>query len=315
MRSQRPIVVVGSINSDLVSLTHRIPIAGETVLGTRFQVHPGGKGANQAVAVARLGYPVQLVGRVGDDAFGDQLRSHLVAAGVDTSGVSTTEGSSGIAAIVVSASGENSIVVTPGANAHVSPQDLEANIDIIRQAGVVLVQLEIPIDTVEYLASICRRQGVPLILDPAPALDLPPRVLKDVEWLTPNQVEAAFYLKDERTNDGPLDPVALAKMLLAQGSRGVVLKMGERGVHIATGDGFGESLPAFSVDAVDTTAAGDAFNGGFATALMLGRSPIESARFAAAVAGISVTRTGAQPSMPSMAEVNEFLETASVRAY
>jgi ribokinase len=307
---QKPIVVVGSINTDLVAIAQKIPSVGETVLGTDFRTHPGGKGANQAVAVARLGYPVRLIGRLGSDPFGTQLRSHLESAGVDTAGVATSEGSSGVAVIVVSAAGENSIVVTPGANSRVIPQDLDQNLELIRQAGVVLAQLEIPIETVEYLAAICAREHIPLILDPAPAMDLPPGIFKHIDWLTPNQTEAAFFLQREEFEVVP-DPVAMTTHLLALGSRGVVLKMGADGAYLASQGATGESIAAFSVKAIDTTAAGDAFNGGFATGLMLGQTPLESARFASAVAAISVTRSGAQPSMPTMAEVAEFMKTAS----
>ena len=314
MSRQKPIVVVGSINTDLVAVTRRIPAIGETVIGTDFQIHPGGKGANQAVAVARLGYPVRLIGRLGSDPFGAQLRTHLDGAGVDIAGVATSEGTSGVAVIVVSGEGENSIVVTPGANSKVTPQDIAANIEIIRQAGIVLTQLEIPLETVEYLALICAREGVALILDPAPARDLAPGIFRHIEWFTPNQTEAAFFTGGKRGDADKLAPAEMARLILSKGSRGVVLKMGPHGVYLASRGGLGESLPAFPVKAIDTTAAGDAFNGGFATGLMLGKSPTESAHFAAAVAGISVTRTGAQPSMPSMAEVKEFMENDATKA-
>lgn len=314
MSGQKPVVVVGSINTDLVAVTRRIPAVGETVFGTDFQIHPGGKGANQAVAVARLGYPVRLIGRLGSDPFATQLRTHLERAGVDIAGVATSEGASGVAVIVVSHAGENSIVVTPGANAEVSPQDLEANIAAIRNAGIVLAQLEIPIETVEYLALICAREGVPLILDPAPARTLPAGIFKHVDWITPNQTEAAFYTADGLGGTDALAPFEIVKLILDKGGRGVVLKMGEGGVHLATATGFAESISAFTVNAIDTIAAGDAFNGGFATGLMLGKSPTESARFASAVAAISVTRSGAQPSMPAMAEVEAFLENEAMRS-
>jgi ribokinase len=310
--SQKPIVVVGSINTDLVSTARRIPAVGETVVGTDFQVHPGGKGANQAVAIARLGYPVQLIGRLGDDEFGSQLRSHLESAGVNISGVATSEGTSGVAVIVVSEKGENSIVVSPGANSKVTPQDIETNIDSIRNAGIVLSQLEIPVETVEYLAAICNREGVPLILDPAPAADISPSLFNRVAWLTPNESEAAFYIHDSAYAANGHLPDEIAKELLSKGCHGVVLKMGERGAFVALREAHGILIPAFKLRAVDTTAAGDAFNGGFATGLMLGRSPAESARFASAVAGISVTRRGAQPSMPSMAETEQLLQGLAV---
>ena len=307
MPSQKPIVVVGSINTDLVSVTRRIPSVGETVIGTDFHVHPGGKGANQAVAVARLGYPVRLIGRLGHDEFGSQLRSHLESSGVDIAGIATSDGTSGVAVIVVSEKGENSIVVTPGANSMVTPQDIETNLESIRSAGMVLAQLEIPIETVDYLATVCAREGVPLILDPAPALDLPPSIFNRIAWLTPNQSEAAFYIEGAGHGTNGHLPDQIAKELFSKGSRGVALKMGECGVYLASRDMSGTLIPAFKLHAVDTTAAGDAFNGGFATGLMLGKSPAESARFACAVAGISVTRHGAQPSMPSMTEVEQLL--------
>ena len=308
MPSQKPIVVVGSINTDLVSVTRRIPAIGETVIGADFQVHPGGKGANQAVAIARLGYPVQLIGRFGNDEFGSHLRSHLESAGVNIAGVATSDGTSGVAVIVVSERGENSIVVTPGANSKLTPQDIDANLDSIRNAGLVLAQLEIPIETVDHLATVCVREGVPLILDPAPAMDLPTRIFKNIAWLTPNESEAAFYAgrTQQPANGLPTDEIATE--LLSKGSLGVILKMGERGVFLVSQGVRGTLIPAFKLRAVDTTAAGDAFNGGFATGLMLGKSPTESARFACAVAGISVTRRGAQPSMPSMSEVERFLK-------
>lgn len=314
MSEQKAIVVVGSVNTDLVALTPRIPAVGETVIGDDFQIHPGGKGANQAVAVARLGYPVRLIGRLGNDAFGTQLRAHLESAGVDIASVSTSEGTSGVAVIVVSSEGDNSIVVMPGANSKVTPQDLESNLEVIRQAGIVLAQLEIPIETVEYLALICEREDVPLILDPAPARELPPSIFKRITWFTPNQVEAAFYAGSDESKANEANPEEMARTILAKGCRGTVLKMGSQGVYLSSRAGVGKRVPAFAVRAVDTTAAGDAFNGGFATGLMLGKSPLESATFAAAVAGISVTRTGAQPSMPSMAEVEEFMEGETARA-
>jgi ribokinase len=309
--NQKPIVVVGSINMDMVATTNRIPTTGETVLGTGFQTHPGGKGANQAVAVARLGYPVKMVGRLGSDSVGAELRAHLQEAGVDTAGVANSEGASGVAIIVVSEDGQNIIVVTPGANAKLTPEDLDANIETIRNAGIVLAQLEIPMETVEYLAKICAREGVPLMLDPAPAAELSPELLKQIQWITPNQTEAGFYLKDRVSTEGKADEAAIAQSLLNKGPRGVILKMGGDGVYVADQAGLRETVSAFNMKVIDTTAAGDAFNGGFATALMLGKSPAESARFANAVAGISVTRQGAQPSMPSMSEVEELLAKES----
>jgi ribokinase len=305
MLSRKPIVVVGSINIDLVAKAERIPVTGETVSGTEFQTHPGGKGANQAVAVARLGYPVSMIGKLGDDVFGAQLRKHLQSAGIDVSAVQTSPGSSGVAVIIVSPSGDNIIVPTPGANAALLPADLDANLEMIRNAGLVLTQLEIPLETVEHLANICSREEVPLILDPAPARELPPTLLKKTRWFTPNETEAAFY-----SGNNASDPKTIAARLLTQGPQTVVLKLGARGVYLSGGDGsnLNQQVEAFRVRALDTTAAGDAFNGAFATALMLGKSPVESARFGAAAAAISVTRPGAQLSMPSMEEVLQMLD-------
>jgi ribokinase len=300
MDQRKPVVVVGSINLDLVANTARIPVAGETVSGSDFQTHHGGKGANQAVAVGRLGYPVRMLGRVGDDAFGAELKAGLNNAGVDPAGVATSQGSSGVAVIVVAESGENSIVVVPGANGHVTPLDIDANLEMIRSAGLVLAQLEIPIETVVHLATICAREGVPLMLDPAPATALPHELLKHVTWFTPNETEAAFFIEND----------AVANGLRGKGLSGIVLKLGSKGAYIAPPGGEAVSIQPFAVSAVDTTAAGDCFNGAFAVGLLLGKESSEAARFAAAAAAISVTRAGAQSSMPTMAEVEAMLAKA-----
>ena len=308
----RPIVVVGSINMDLVSTADRIPVAGETVLGSGFQMHPGGKGANQAVAVARLGYPVQMIGKVGSDLFGEQLRVHLQNTGVELTAVTTVEGTSGLAAITVSSTGENCIVVIPGANALVSPEYIEQHRSLIHNAGLVLTQLEIPVESVERLAELCTEEGVPLMLDPAPAQALSPDLLKRIRWFTPNETEAAFYAHRAAhiPNAESLDPRVLrqtAQSIRAAGPAGVILKLGSQGAYLST-DSIEQQLNAVAVDAIDTTAAGDALNGAFAVGLMLGKSPIESARFAVAAGSVSVTRSGAQPSMPTFAEVSRMLD-------
>jgi len=176
----KPIVVVGSINADLVCQTERIPLSGETLLGSNFRIFPGGKGANQAVAVARLGCPVHMIGKLGDDAFAGLLRLSLTDAGVNVAGVDTVSEASGVAFIEVAASGANSIVVVPGANVRLLPADLDRHVELLRAAGAVLAQLEIPIGTVDYLAQICRREQIPLILDPAPACALPAQLLRDL---------------------------------------------------------------------------------------------------------------------------------------
>ena len=302
------IVVVGSINLDLVAATQRIPIAGETVAGLSFRTFPGGKGANQAVAAARLGGSVSILGKLGADVFGAQLREGLEESKVNTDGIEIVSGSSGVALITTDVKGANAITVVPGANGHLSPADLDAHIGIIRGAGILLTQLEIPLETVEYLAAIAIRERIPLMLDPAPARPLPASLLKCVDWLTPNETEACFLLgwaPGELANDALEEA---ANTLLDLGSRNVILKLGERGCYVALLDGTRQLLPAYGVHAIDTTAAGDAFNGAFAVALLNGQDRISSASWALAVAAISVTRPGAQPSMPTHIEVARFLE-------
>jgi ribokinase len=303
--NQKPIVVVGSINMDLVASAAHIPAAGETILGTGFETHPGGKGANQAVAVARLGYPVQMIGQLGDDVFGQKLRDGLNTAGVDTSAVGTVPGSSGVALIIVDSAGENSIVVAPGSNAQVSPAYLDQHKQRIQSAGIVLAQLEIPLETISHLAQLCAEASVPFILDPAPAAKLPDALFKQIAWLTPNETEAAFYLSGKQAANA-----ASAQQLQAKGVGGVILKLGSNGAFLATKSGTEANIKAFQVQAVDSTGAGDCFNGAFATALMLGQSPLEAAIFASAAAAISVTRVGAQASMPTIEEVHQMLGDA-----
>jgi ribokinase len=302
------IVVVGSINLDLVGATQRIPIAGETVAGLSFQTFPGGKGANQAVAAARLGGSVSLLGKVGTDVFGAQLRESLEESKVNTDGIDVVPGSSGVALITTDAKGENAITVVAGANGYLSPADLDAHISTIRSAGILLTQLEIPLETVEYLGAIAIRERIPLVLDPAPARPLPTPLLKCIDWLTPNETEACFLLgwAPGELSDEVIEDAANA--LLALGSRNIIIKLGGRGCYVALLNGVRQLLPAYHVHAIDTTAAGDAFNGAFALALLNGQDPISSASWAAAVAAISVTRPGAQPSMPTSLEVDRFLE-------
>ena len=298
------IVVVGSINLDLVAIARKIPVVGETVIATDLQTHPGGKGANQAVAVARLGHPVEMIGKLGNDAFGSELKKHLLDAGVGVDAVSTHEGPSGTAMITVSSAGENSIVVVPGANAAVTPSTLDDHVALIRKADLVLTQLEIPLETVEHLSAICAHENVPLVIDPAPAMDLSPTVLRAAAWLTPNETEAAHYV-------GAHDAHETARALVEMGCRGVVLKLGDRGAYVSSAREQ-EFVPAISVEAIDTTAAGDAFNGAFAVGLVKGLTPNDAATFATVVAAIAVTRRGAQSSMPTLEEVKSFMSERSI---
>jgi ribokinase len=304
------LLVVGSINLDLVASSKRIPLPGETVSGNTFNTFPGGKGANQAVAAGRLGAPVSMIGRIGNDAFGTQLRASLEAAGVDTKAVEVVPTSSGIALITTAEDGQNAIVVVPGANGELSPHELEKHLSLIREAGIILAQLEIPLETIELLATIARREKIPLMLDPAPARALPASLLASVEWLTPNETESLTLLQRSATELSSEHVEKAAQQLLKLGSHNVLLKLGDRGCYIAQGGGERTLVPAYKVKAVDTTAAGDAFNGAFATALLRGSDPVASVQFASAVAAISVTRRGAQPSMPTQAEVEAFLRDA-----
>ena len=300
----KQIVVVGSINVDLVASATRIPQKGETVHGQSFRTFLGGKGANQAIAASRLGAPVTMIGKIGDDTFGVSLKSGLQIAGVNIACVRQAKGSSGVALITTDKHAHNSIVVIPGANDQLEPADIDRYRKRIEAAAVVLTQLEIPLATIEYLASITLKSDVPLILDPAPALRLSRKLIRAVTWLTPNETESATLLGGLHEQD---DIAEIGKRILAMGCRNVVLKLGAKGVFLTGKDTESRHIAGFKVRAVDTTAAGDAFNGAFAMALINGKTPAESARFACAVAAISVTRLGAQPSMPRFKEAEAFL--------
>lgn len=302
----KPIVVVGSINLDLVAGSERIPAPGETVSGKTFNTYFGGKGANQAVAAAKLGHPVTLIGNVGDDVFGAELEQGLKAAGVSTQCIQRVRGASGVALIITDSTGGNSIVVVPGANGELVPSDINRNKNVLLDAAMVLIQLEVPFATVEYVADFTHRHGIPLMLDPAPARRLPASLMNRATWITPNEVEMYYLLEAADSN---LDEKNVAERLAAQGASNVVLKLGARGVLLKEQNRPSIMVPGFSVNAVDTTAAGDAFNGAFAVGLVRGESAARSAEFANAVAAISVTRPGAQPSMPSRGEVEIFLQS------
>jgi len=299
--ARKPIVIVGSITMDLVTRTPRIPAIGQTLIGTGFETTPGGKGANQAVAAARLGYPVAMVAKVGDDAYGPALLENLRRSDVDTAGMSQTPGSSGLAPMFVADDGLNAIVVVPGANGKMDRATVDQHADLIRSAGLVLCQLEIPLDTLAYTLEFCSRAGVPVMLDPAPAADLPGSVWAQVAWFTPNETEAAHYVGDGSNAE------ETAQRLLRKGLSGVVLKRGGEGAYVAVGGGRAAWVEPFKVEAIDTVAAGDCFNGAFAVALLEGRDPWAAARFANAAAAICVTRKGAAASMPTRAEVDAFL--------
>ncbi len=308
----KPIVVVGSVNLDLVCSVERIPTRGETLSGEGFQTFHGGKGANQAVAVARLGHPVAMVAKVGDDEFGTRLRSGLREAGVSVRAVSVAKDiSSGVAMISVDRQGENSIVVVPGANGEMRPSDLEKATPLLRSAGMILTQLEIPMETVECLGLLARRFNVPLMLDPAPAGKLPLCLLKSIAFLTPNESET-LALCDNSGGDNLNSSSAqqYGELLRNRGPESVIIKMGSQGACVLGPNGFTRFVPAFKVKGVDTTAAGDAFNGALAVGVLEGRDLEDAVVFASAAAALSVTRMGAQPSLPNRLEVERFIEQA-----
>lgn len=293
------IVVVGSLNMDLVVRSPRHPQPGETLLGTEFHTFPGGKGANQAVAAARLGGQVKMIGRVGADAFGDALIQTLSQDGVDTRHIARLQDApTGVALITVDAAGQNTIVVVPGANGELSPPDLLAAESAFETASVVVMQLEIPLLTVAYAADLARRRGACVVLNPAPAQPLG-TTLKQVDVLIPNQPEAALLTGAASARDA-------AKRLRASGVRSVIVTLGEDGVLVVEGE-TETHLPPHRVSVVDTTAAGDAFVGAFAVALAEGRSTREAAAWGNAAGALAVTRAGAQPSLPSRAELEQFL--------
>jgi ribokinase len=302
----RTIVVVGSLNADLVVRTPRFPAPGETTTGTEFAVYPGGKGANQAVAAARLGGRVVMVGCVGRDDHGRLLRASLKASEVDDGAVIDDEdAATGVAVIAIDASGQNQIVLAPGANRRLRPGDVERQRALIESAVVLLLQLEVPPETVEAAARIAHRAGIAVVLDPAPARHEALTLLPLVDFVTPNETELRILAG---VPPGPTsfdDAARMARSLVGQGARCVIAKLGKAGAHAVSAEGEW-TWPGHAVHAVDTTAAGDAWNGAFAVALAEGRTPREAGPFANAAAAISVTRAGAQPSMATRDEVEKF---------
>lgn len=306
------IVVVGSLNMDLIAVTPRLPMPGETITGLSYLNEPGGKGANQAFAVAKLGGNVAMLGRVGSDDYGQRMRANLEAVHCDTRGVLTVSGSSGVALILVAQSSENSIVVIPGANYCYTPGDLEIDAEYFVGAQFLLLQLEIPLPTVSAAIKLAKQHGTQVILDPAPAPgfdDSIRLIIKDVDILTPNETEAVA-LTGRRASALSLDDARdVARQLRNYGAKTVVIKLGERGCMLAHADTT-EHIAAPRVIAVDSTAAGDVFNAAFAVARSEGQSLSDACRFAARAASICVTRLGAQVSMPDRSEVESLSGSA-----
>ncbi len=298
------IVVVGSLNMDLVVHASRHPQPGETILGSEFHTFPGGKGANQAVAAARLGGQVAMVGRVGRDDFGDALLHALSQDRVDTVHVlRDADSPTGCALITVDAAGQNTIVVVPGANGRLAAGEVFEAEEAFRGAAVLLVQLECPLPTVGRALELARDHGLRTVLNPAPAQPLEPALLFNVDYLVPNETELALLAGTDSSADA-------VHRLHRLGVRCIVVTLGDRGVLVS--DERGEvHLPAHRVVPVDTTAAGDAFVGAFAVALTEGRTVEQAAAWGNAAGALAVTRRGAQPSLPTQAELIRFLQESA----
>jgi ribokinase len=306
------ILVVGSINVDIVALTERLPTPGETVTGGTLLINHGGKGANQAVAARRLGAEVRFIGCVGDDTFGPALQQSMSAEGIGVEGLATIAGMhSGTGVIVVDAVGRNQIAVASGANMHLTVDQVARFPEAFAWAQVVLCQLEVPLDTVLWTLRTAHQHGAITVLNPAPAQPVPPELWPLVDYLTPNEVEAA------QASGLPLatlrDAAGVAQALLARGPRVVIVTLGAQGALMGTRD-HTMHVPAFPVAVVDTTAAGDAFNGALAVMLANGRPLPEAVRFANAAAGLACTQHGAQNSLPGRTQVDACLAGTSTDA-
>lgn len=289
------IALVGSINHDLVARVPSIPRPGETLTGSSFAEIAGGKGANQAVAAARAGGHVTMVGRVGQDSFGPGLLANLEREGIESTHIQSTEGSSGVALIAVDDAGENCIIVVPGANGLVSVADVEAAADAIRLSRLLMLQLEVPTATVLAAIAIAREAGVPVMLDPAPApSNVPPELLK-VDIACPNETEAEALTDVVVTDDA--SAFAAADRLRELGVKQVLITRGADGVTVVT-ETVRAVVPTVSITPVDTTAAGDAFAGALAVELADGRELVEAVRFASVAGALAASRAGAQPSLP-----------------
>ncbi len=300
------VIVVGSLNMDLVVRIPQIPRPGETLLGGVFKTFPGGKGANQAVAAARLGAHVTMIGCVGGDAFGREMRDTLIAEDIDTTHILVhPESATGVALIQVDAAGQNSIAVASGANFQLTSADVESAMQAIEKFDVLVMPLETPLETIYTAAKIASQRGAKVLLNPAPAQMLKPDLLELVDVLLPNEHEVALMTRQPALQSAA-DLQTAAQKLLSLGVKNLMVTMGSQGAILF--DGKTESnIPACPVQAVDTTAAGDCFVGALAVGLCEGRSLLAAAEFASAAAAISVTRDGAQPSLPRREEVMQFM--------
>lgn len=298
----KDILVIGSSNTDMVIKTGKLPSPGETILGGKFLLNPGGKGANQAVAATRLGGKVTFVGKRGNDLFGNQTVGLLMREGIDTEYfLKDPEMPSGVALITVNSEGENMIVVAPGANANLRPEDLPEEIFKCGRFAILLLQLEIPVETDFYAAKAATKCRIKTILNPAPAQKLPDELLKNVWALTPNEIEAETLTGITIHNLASCSKAASA--LYNRGVKNIIITLGETGAYIKS-ESFTGLVPGIKVDAIDTTAAGDVFNGALAVALAEGKELKEAVEFANRAASISVTRLGAQASAPFRNELD-----------
>jgi ribokinase len=295
------IVVVGSINMDLAVRCPRVPAPGETILGSELRESPGGKGANQAAAAGRLGSSTAMVGCVGADSYAGTLRASLQQSGVDISCVTERGSRSGVAVIEVAETGENSIVVVPGANELVTPEDVEAALARLPSARIMLLQLELPMATVQAAAAMAKSRQMRVILDPAPVQMLPDALLRNVDILTPNEGEAASLASHAGRIDIRSAP-RIAARLRERGPAAVLVKLGANGVVVGE-QSTTYHVPGIAVATVDTTAAGDCLAGALASALADGSTLVDAVRFANAAAALSTTRMGAQTSMPNRQDV------------
>jgi ribokinase len=305
----KPVVILGVFVADTAYRADRQPRMGETILGNSFKLGPGGKGSNQAVAAGKLGADITFLTRLGVDAFADMAKQTWKDAGVKSAVIDTPNSYTGAAYIFVEeGTGNNAIIVSPGAAMLISPADIEAHAELIRSAGVFVTQLEQPIDAALKALEIARGAGVTTILNPAPAASLPDRIYTLCDYVTPNETEAEGLTG---INVSSIDDARrAADALLAKGVGAVIVTLGEKGALLHT-RGRSEHVGAFNAGpVVETTGAGDAFNGGLAAALAKGVEPLEAVRFACAVAGISVTRHGTAPSMPTLQEVEALLVKA-----
>lgn len=299
----KKIVVVGSINMDLVTICERAPRGGETLLGKKFMQIPGGKGANQAVAIGKMNSSVAMLGKIGKEGMGDILLNSMKNDGVDVSNIEYCDEATGIAKIIVEENGQNRIIVVPGANYSVDNDYIDRHIETIKNCDIVVAQLEIPVETVKYSLKLAKELGKTTILNPAPARELDSEIISNSDYIIPNETELEILSGISVTDEASVEKAA--HILLDKGVKGLIVTLGSKGCMFISKD-IKKSFPAYKVKAVDTTAAGDSFIGGFVNGLAAGLTFEEAINRGTRVAAISVTRIGAQTSIPTLEEVLNF---------